>query len=716
MNNSVKKTLAALLCCTVVAGGAGAGVLAVNSGEDSVVLSENKEAAANADENSVPEKDETVYVLAGADGSVSKIIVSDWIKNTLGEEKLNDKTELSDVENVKGNETYTMNGDNMRVWDAAGNDIYYQGNIEKELPVQLSVSYTLDGKSVSPSELAGKSGKVTIRFDYKNNQYETVKIDGQDEKIYVPFAMLTGVILDNDVFTNVELSNGKLINDGDRTIVAGVAFPGLQENLKLDREKLEIPDYVEIRADVKNFSMTNTVTVATNEIFNEIDTNKFDGADELTESLNKMKDAMDQLLDGSSQLYNGLSTLADKSGELISGINTLAQGAEKLKGGTAEVKKGTAELASGAEKLADGLGTLCENNETLNAGSKQVFDSLLKTATAQLGAAGLTVPDLTIENYATVLNGVIASLDTEKVAETARATALEKVTAAVNAQKDTVRAAVKAEVEKQVTIKVTAATRAGVQTKVLEAMGMTDETYAAGVAAGVVTEQQQAAVKAAVDAQMETEAVKAMTEATVASQMQTAEVTATVEAKTEEQIGLLIEQNMNSPEVQGQITAALEKAKSGAASVSALKEQLDSYNTFYTGLNRYTEGVATAKTGADALSGGANKLNAGAAELDSGMAQLYDGIITLKNGAPALSDGVAALKDGAMKLSDGLKQFNEEGIKKITDAVDGDLGSLVARIRATADVSKNYKSFAGISDNMDGQTKFIYRTDNIKAK
>lgn len=198
--------------------------------------------------------------------------------------------------------------------------------------------------------------------------------------------------------------------------------------------------------------------------------------------------------------------------------------------------------------------------------------------------------------------------------------------------------------------------------------------------------------------------------------MQSQDIKNTVSAKTEEQIALLIDQNMNSAEVQGQITQALEQAKSGAASISALKEQLDSYNTFYTGLSQYTAGVASAKNGADALSVGADKLKSGTKDLDAGMNELYNGIITLKNGAPALVDGVNALKDGSMKLSDGLKEFNEQGVQKLVDAVDGDLNGLLARVRAIVDVSKNYVSFSGISDDMDGQVKFIYRTESIKGE
>ncbi len=603
-----------------------------------------------------------------------------------------------------------------RVWDAQGNDIYYQGNIEKELPVDLHVSYKLDGKSISPADLAGKSGKVTIRFDYKNNHSKTVEIDGKQETIYVPFAMITGMLLDNDIFTNVDVSNGKLINDGSRTVIAGIAFPGLQSNLNVDKEKFEIPDYVEITADVKNFEMTNTVTIATNEIFSRLNTDELDSVNGLTDSLGELNSAMDQLMNGSSQLYDGLCTLLEKSGTLINGINQLADGAAKLKQGAGALDTGANDLADGAKQLSEGLGQLTANNDTLNAGSKQVFDSLLNMANTQLAAAGLSVPTLTIENYASVLNEVIASLDTTNVAKQAQAVALQKVTEAVNAQKDTVTAGVTAAVKEQVADKVTAAVRENVMDQVLASQGMTRETYNAGIAAGMISSEQQAQIEAAVDMQMQSDAVGAMIDANTNVQMQAQDIQSTITAKTEEQIEFLIEQNMNSADVQAQITAALEQAKSGAASISALKEQLDSYNTFYAGLSQYTAGVASAKDGADALNAGAAQLKTGTAELYAGMNELYDGVITLKNGAPALVDGITALRDGAMKLSDGLKEFNDQGVQKLVDAVDGDLGGLFIRVKATADVSKDYKSFSGLSDDMDGQVKFIYRTDSVKVK
>ncbi len=707
MDQRMKKLLALVLCCAVLVGAVGVTALALNADKGEEDKAPESTVTGSSDGEEKIQKDETVYVLVGADGSVKRIIVSDWIKNTLGSASLKDKTELSDVVNVKGDESYTVDGDNMKVWDAQGNDIYYQGNIEKELPVGLRVSYTLDGSRISAEDLAGKSGKVTIRFDYQNNQYAMTEIDGKREKIYVPFAMLTGMMLDNGVFSNVEVTNGKLINDGDRTVVAGIAFPGLQSDLNISEDKLSIPSYVEITADVKNFKMSNTVTLATNEIFNKLDTGKMDSVDGLTDQLDELSGGMAKLLDGSSKLYDGLCTLLDKSGELIRGIDKLAEGAAKLKAGSGDLDKGAADLSDGAKALAAGLGKLDANSSALNAGAKQVFETLLDTANEQIAEAGLTVPTLTIDNYAKVLDETVASLQEDNVRKQAEEVARKTVTAKVNEQKDDITAQVTAAVRKDVEAAVVKEAGDQIWAKVLAAQGMTKAQYDAAVKAGLIPAETQKAVEAAVDGQIQK---------LVDVQMQGEKAQKAIADNTEKTIAGLIEQNMQSESVQNSIAAAVEKAKAGAASLQALKGQLDDYNTFYTGIGEYTQGVAEAKDGADRLDAGSAALKNGTATLYAGMDELYNGILTLKNGAPALVDGVTALRDGAMQLSDGLKEFNEKGVQKIVDIAEGDLAGVVTRVKATVDVSKAYTSFAGAADGMDGQVKFIYRTDAIKTK
>ena len=175
--------------------------------------------AARAGSSEEAGKVETVYVTANASGAVDDVIVSEWLKNANSSAELSDTTELKNIVNVKGKESYTENSDGTVTWDANGSDIYYQGTTDKELPVDMKITYTLDGKEIAPEDLAGKSGKVTIRFEYDNKEKQVVDVDGKEVEVYTPFAMVSGMMLDSDKFANVEISNGKVISkmEGYRT-------------------------------------------------------------------------------------------------------------------------------------------------------------------------------------------------------------------------------------------------------------------------------------------------------------------------------------------------------------------------------------------------------------------------------------------------------------------------------------------------------------------
>ena len=630
-----KKDLIKVIAVAAAGVIAGTGVTAAafgtaNKTEDTENTSAASSQAAETTEQKKPSKDETVYVLANADGSVKKIIVSDWIKNN-GGKTVSDKTELSDIKNVKGDESYVMDTDNMREWNADGKDIYYQGTISKALPVDLKVSYELDGKPVSAESLAGKSGKVTIRFDYTNNQYKNVSIDGKNTKIYVPFVMLTGLLLDNDIFTNVEISNGKIINDGDRIIAVGFALPGMQENLNLSRDKVDIPDFVEITADVNNFALSNTLTVAANSIISDLDVSKLDSADDLQASLTELSSAMSKLLDGSSELYGGLSELLLKSNELISGVDKLANGASAL--------------SDGAAPLSAGLSELVSNNDTLNAGAKQVFDTLLSTVSQKLKDNGITVDTLTVENYKTVIGGLL-----ENPTDSQKAELINIADAALNAK----LSAIGVPQNYYGAVKVLLATKLS--------SGETQESAMAEIAAmlqNISDPQNAAAIGAAA---------------------------ATAESENGKQIINAFCLNLANQTLEPTVKEAV--------------AQLDSYNEFYKGVLAYTAGAKQAYDGST--------------ELKNGAKELSDGANALKAGSSQLVGGVQQLTDGSKRLADGLKEFNEKGISKLTSLAGDDLGSLVTRIKATVEVSRDYKSFAGIADGTDGDVKFIYRTDEIK--
>ena len=284
-------------------------------------------------------KEETVYVVADNSGKAKDVIVSDWLKNPDGNETIEDVSDLKDIKNVKGKEKFEEK-DGKITWKAKGKDIYYQGKTDKELPVKQTISYYLDGEKMDPDEIAGKSGKVTIRFDYKNNQKTTTTVDGKKYSVYVPFTIMTGMILD-DSFTNVKVKNGKVISDGDKNMVVGVAMPGLKDSLKVTSsdfsEDIDIPEYVEVTADVKDFSMDMTMSVMLSGITSSDNVEDFVDLSDLDDAIDTLSDSSSQLADGTKELREGLEQLRSKVPALADGANTLNSSTESLRNGVSSL-------------------------------------------------------------------------------------------------------------------------------------------------------------------------------------------------------------------------------------------------------------------------------------------------------------------------------------------------------------------------------------------
>ncbi len=653
-------------------------------------------------------KDETVYVLANAEGEAKRVIVSDWLTNPDGEKDLADATTLKDAKAVKGS-AFLKDG----VWyNADGADVYYQGDAENPLPVNLTVSYTLDGEAKTAAEMTGKSGRVTIRVacDVKETK------DG----VKVPFAALTAALLDNDVFTNIEVTNGKFLDDGDRTVVVGWALPGLQETLKLDAETVTLPEYVEISAEAKNFEAPTTLTVVTNELFSAVDVDSID-ATELTENINKLKNGMAQLKDGASRLADGVSalkdgakTLADGATELKNGAEALKEGANPLGDGVSQLNDGATALETGSAQLTEGLNTLTANNEALASGATKLFETVLGIANTQLSAAMENAPTLTIENYEETLTALLDACSEAGIDKQLH----DQVEAVVNQNRAKIEEAVTAKVRETVAAQVEEAVRENVTAQVLAAMDMTPDTYKAAVESGALTDAQKNQIAAAVDAQMKSQEVKAVLAQQTEQTMGSDEIKATIEQNVNEQVEALTQQNMASKDVQARRAAALEQGQAAAASLTALKAQLDDYRTFYDGLNAYLAGTAQAANGASELKTGAAQLAAGTEELNGKVPALLEGIGSLSNGMntltenlPSLTDGVQQLLDGANELKDGLNTFDEEGVSKLVSLVEDDLADMLDRVKAALNAANAYTTYTSLGENMTGRVRFVWRTD-----
>ena len=718
-NKYVIRIVAGVLVVTMV--GTGASVYGLTSHGESaanavVGVVANKVNAAEGEEEKLTDalnsslkinevdigKEETVYVIADSNGNATKQIVSDHLINQNDAASLEDASDLKDIENVKGDETFTQNG-NRLTWQADGNDIFYQGTSEKELPVTEQITYYLDGKEISPEELAGKSGKVTIRFDYTNHATTTAEIDGKEEEINVPFVTLTGMVFD-DSFTDIEVSNGRVISDGNHNIVVGYALPGLKDSLNVEDSDFDsdisIPDYFEVTARVEDFSLEMTMTVAMNAT-NFISADGEDSTTSIEDMLDSLTDATNQLQDGSGELAEGMDTLKSKMGEFSNGVLSLQDAITAYTDGAVTLNNGIGSLKSGIDTLADNVPALVSGVGQLKAGTDSAADG------AKNLAAGAAQVSDGVNRLAGIIQGMGSTLEASKQG------VKDNFTNTAGMDYDTAKATVEAlkgaqaNLETGIDYEVQAATYLTV-----DGTTAADETYQqlkgaasqyyAGVSQALAAQGMNFNITNAKEASL---VIASLGDTIATLQNGMGQVDGAVAALDQ------VQANLSN----GDTAAKLSQLVQGAADVAK-------------GASDLSAGVSTIQAGITQLNDKTGTLSSGAAQLKDGAAQLANGAATLvgnnealKNGAAQvtdatgqLADGVGTLQDGAHQLADGIVEFNESGIEKIVNSYNGDLKPLLERMQAVLDAGADYQTYTDIADGVNGSVKFIYKTAAIK--
>ena len=572
-------------------------------------------------------KSETVYAVMNGDGSIKSTTVSEHLYSASGLANVTDKTTLTDIQNTESDAEFTQNGEEL-VWNTNDTDVYYKGNTDKALPIDVKVTYALDGQEAALEDIIGKSGHLTVTVNLKNNETGTVNVNGKDRTIVTPLITAVGVILGEDA-SNVTAEHGMIESAAKSSVAAFVTLPGVKDSLSglLPDEVDSIEDYLQdtvtVEADVEDFTCpqvmvacaTSTAALGTSNVFD------LSSINDLTDGINQLNDAMSQLMDGASQLVDGTSQLAGGVLALLDGANTLNNGA--------------AALDDGLGQLTNGLDTLSANNAALNAGAQQVADGVLASANKTLKEGGLIDEDMTWSNYEAVIDNILTMNDKTLAA------GRRKIVRTIWEQEPSFK-------DSQLDL-------------------------ALYLSATKTNHDLEAALKLMqnFDASMLTGALEMVTNA---------------DAK-----------NTIHEELKYQIENSQDMAD-----VRALKTSLSQIQFFVSSVNQYTAGVQTAADGA-------HSAKDGSAQLAAGTKTLYDGVNTLNTGA-------GQLNDGAGRLNDGLNQFNEEGISKLTGALDQDqLHGLKTVLDEMTDRLNDYTSFAGAPDDAESSVKFVYKTAETVA-
>ena len=681
-------------------------------------------------------KEETVYVLLDANGNKTDTIVSEWLKNPEGAQTMYDSTKLKDVEVVKGNASYTQD-DDMLVWNSDGGDIYYQGKSDKEVPVNVEVTYTLNDAKVDATEIDHASGHLVVNYNYTNNYAEEMVIDGERRTVYQPFAMMTGMMLDNEKVSNIEVTNGKAINSGDYTIVFGMAMPGLAESLGIDSDEIEIPESVIVEADVQDFSMPMTVTVASNNALSELGLDEFDSVDELKDKAGQLNDGINMLSDGAGQLNDGIITLSDgtnslKDGtmDLVSGVGALNDGAVSLSDGAGKLSDGTKKLSGGATQVNDGAGALKDGLHKLKDNTPALESGVndLSSGAAQLnaGLSQINTNSKELKDGAKSLvegaNQLAADLNSLSNSVTALSNGATGVSEGATQSEDDVDNVL--DVYKSVADNLeTISASLDTQIKALEPLP-DDATEAQKAELNTLTELKKNiegclsdlnSVNAQTETLNQSMETPASDAATLDSGINQTLTQAQTVAKALSTGATNLQQGIET------YTAGVASCKYGATKLNdgltALKGQLPALSE---GLNKLTDGADSLAAGTDELAKGAGELVTGSSTLADGAIQLADGTgrlndgsIELKDGVIRLSDGVYELLDGSGRLKEGVEEYRTEGIDKITDLVNNNIEKYYDRLCAVRDYADEYTSFAGSGNDTDSSVKFIIRTDAV---
>ena len=605
-------------------------------------------------------KDETVYTNAKSNGEQYQTIVTDHLINEEDEKLLKDMTNLLNIENTSGDEKFTQDGESL-VWEADSNDIYYKGETDQELPVKLNIKYELDGKEISSDEIAGKSGKVKITISFENKEEHEVQINGKTEKMYTPFVVATGTYINNDNNKNIEVTNGKAIDDGSKTMVVGLTFPGMQESLNIDKNTLEIPTSIEITMETTNFEMNNIINYTTPKLIEDSELDIFSKLDDIYSKVETLQSASKQIENGAKTLSDGTTTYVEKSEEFNQALNKFSDGVSSANTSYSRIDAGIKNLNSSVPDLTSGTKSLSDNLGAVNNGVKTMSDML----------DGSQESMNNLKNGAQNISGGLTQLSA--------AMKTTDYTEQINKIKSQI----------------------GTNTKMITTLTTTTEQLSKVLEDTTLSEATAQAIKAQITANQST--------------------IATLTADNAYLNNMIISLNASNTQIgklKQQVDTLAQGAKDVSDGVNGLLDQVGELNTKIKVLNTNTGKMAV---GANKLYQGTLGLEAGTTKLAQGSEQMKAGLSTINTSSQALYsannqlvEGAKTIQSGAAELAEGTAEFNKTGIDVICNYVTGDLKNLETRAEKLKELSDGYNTFTKLDDENKGKVKFITVVDSIK--
>ena len=658
-------------------------------------------------------KDETVYAMLNSDGSVDQEIVSSWLHNDNGIRNIKEQLDLSNVKNVKSDEKPEVSGKTY-TWNADSNDIYYEGTSTKTLPVQVRVTYKLDGKEISGKDLIGKSGKLEIHISLKNTQSKTVNVNGRQTRIH-PFYMGAGVLdLSTDHFSNVKCENGKVLSEGNNTMVAFISVPGLQDTLEscgvTGAKELPMQDDITITCEAKDFELGPIMFAMTPEV--PVDKLKdINSMDDLTKGLDELTNASAQLLNGTSQLSEGTATFQGKMQELVNGVPTLTNGVSALKNCTQELVSGSTRLYSGLQNLhtgmnqakkgtaklnkaTDGLGTLVSGVDEINT-NMQALAKGLQDGSNELNAS---LSDEMLKNLTDGLGNVSAlqamfEKDQQHVAQAAA---------------DLEAALTSTDVDN-------AAGKLGETAEYLKKKAFNDK----GEVVDAEAAQALKSLKSADDYLLNYKTQATASAVNLQKQLTQLQTDSANLKNLSDMADSAAEMLPKLSSFKASLNTASQGAQQLARGTQQLSEKSSSLLELKKGISTLDSSMTTAVGGSSELYKGSQALVSGLQRVDQGAGALQSGSATIGNGAQQLYDASTLLKDKTGELHAGMSKFKTTGIDEMQKQVSLSLDDVTQLLAIKDEIVKEAEqehTFSGAPKNSESKVKYIYKTEELQKE
>ena len=686
--------------------------------------------AAKADPDS-PDKEETVHVKADADGSVSEVRV-DNVLHVYDEEEITDVSELGEIHNTEGDEDFHQDGTDI-AWQNLGQDIKYEGSSDREVPIGVKVTYWLDGQEISPQDLAGASGHVKIRFDYENKTSMTVAVHDTSYNVKVPFLVMTAMVLPQDTFAHIEVTNGRCMSFEDQNMVLGYAIPGLADSLRLDEfeptEEVEIPSYVEVECDAQDFELSFTATIATNGLFKDIKDDDLSDIKELTDNMKELDDAMGEMLDGTAKLLTGTEQFESGLSEYVSAVSQVSTGMSQLTDGISQLKDNKGKLYEGSAALSQGLAkldaSLPESLTIAGVTGDQKLEDILNSLGADAKVLAEAMAALKGENeWEKVFLDMQAYVTLVQTSYTAAETELAQAEEEYDNLSDSIADTVSASAN-EIGQNAGAAAQSAANDKISEIVSSLDFSEAG------LTPEQDEMIRAQIASDLSGIDISGDVAETVSSDAY-GKIESTVLTVEEQRMAHVraakasLDQITQAAAENQEAIAALDTEKIQKAA-DDMKKQFLALTEYTDDMDQLSESAASIrkmysdlKGGIDQLSTGSGQLTEGISQFNSGIDALYNGAVLLTQGTSALEsygspllEGASALTEGMSALHEGIQTFDDEAISKLTDLAGDDLLHLTGRIRALKICDTSYQTFSGLAPGRKGSVKFIIETEEI---